>query len=218
MSDRVLKVGVIGLSRAFTLMLPTFVLDPRVMLAAAADPRAEAREAFTADFGGRTYDHADALCADPDVDLVYVASPHQFHAAHAVAAAKGGKHILVEKPMAITLDECRAMTDAARSAGVQLVVGHSHSFDRPVQRARALISGGGLGRVRMMTALNYTDFLYRPRRPEELDTTRGGGVLFSQGAHQIDIIRLLGGGVVRSVRAATGAWDPSRPKAHSVPF
>ena len=59
----------------------------------------------------------------------------------------------------------------------------------------------------MITALNYTDFLYRPRRPEELDTAQGGGAVFNQAAHQVDIVRLLGGGRVKSVRAATGAWD-----------
>ena len=63
----------------------------------------------------------------------------------------------------------------------------------------------------MITALNFTDFLYRPRRPEELDTARGGGVVFSQAAHQVDVVRLLAGGHVRSVRATTGAWDPARP-------
>src|SRR5438045_1377686 len=62
----------------------------------------------------------------------------------------------------------------------------------------------------MIHASYYTDFLYRPRRPEELDTARGGGVVFSQGAHQLDIVRLLGGGRVRSLRARTGAWDPKR--------
>jgi phthalate 4,5-cis-dihydrodiol dehydrogenase len=63
----------------------------------------------------------------------------------------------------------------------------------------------------MITALNFTDFLYRPRRPEELVTDAGGGVVFSQAAHQIDIARLLGGGAVKSVRASAGAWDPARP-------
>jgi phthalate 4,5-cis-dihydrodiol dehydrogenase len=62
----------------------------------------------------------------------------------------------------------------------------------------------------MINAQYYTDFLYRPRRPEELVTERGGGVVFSQGAHQIDIVRLLGGGRARSVRALTGAWDSDR--------
>jgi phthalate 4,5-cis-dihydrodiol dehydrogenase len=63
----------------------------------------------------------------------------------------------------------------------------------------------------MITAVNFTDFLYRPRRPEELDTARGGGAVFNQAAHHVDIARLLGGGQVRTVRAQAGAWDPARP-------
>jgi phthalate 4,5-cis-dihydrodiol dehydrogenase len=94
---------------------------------------------------------------------------------------------------------------------VHLVVGHSHSFDAPVRRAREIVASGAVGKVGMITSLNYTDFLYRPRRPEELVTEKGGGVIFSQAAHQIDIVRLLGGGLVRSVRAATGSWDSARP-------
>ena len=122
-------------------------------------------------------------------------------------AARHGKHLLIEKPMALTLDECAAIIDAARSAGVHLVVGHSHSFDAPVRRLRALIESGEFGAVRMINAIDYTDYLYRPRRPEELDTAQGGGAVFNQAAHQVDIVRLIGGGQVTSVRAATGAWD-----------
>ena len=84
---------------------------------------------------------------------------------------------------------------------VVLVVGHSHSFNAPILRTREIIESGAYGAPRMISALNFTDFLYRPRRPEELDTAQGGGVIFSQAAHQIDIVRLLGGGRVRSVRA-----------------
>jgi phthalate 4,5-cis-dihydrodiol dehydrogenase len=211
MGDRKLRLGVAGLGRAFTLMLPTFVGDSRVELVAASDPRAEARRLFERQFAGRTYGTVEALCGDPAVEAIYIATPHQFHARHACLAAACGKHMLVEKPMALTLDDCRAMIDAARNAGVQIVVGHSHSFDAPVLRARAIIDSGDIGQVRMIHAMNYTDFLYRPRRPEELDTAKGGGVVFSQAAHQIDIVRLLGGGRLKTVRAATGAWDPARP-------
>jgi phthalate 4,5-cis-dihydrodiol dehydrogenase len=209
-TTRVLRLGVIGLGRAFTLMLPTFTADPRVRLVAAADPRREARELFAREFG-RAYETPEALCADADIDAVYIASPHQMHAAHVRIAAEAGKHVLVEKPMAVTLAECEAMIAAARAAGVHLIVGHSHSFDAPVRQLRAIIDSGAVGAVRMINALNYTDFLYRPRRPEELVTAEGGGVIFSQGAHQIDIVRLLGGGRVKTVTAATGAWDPARP-------
>ena len=63
----------------------------------------------------------------------------------------------------------------------------------------------------MINAINYTDYLYRPRRPEELDTALGGGAIFNQGSHQVDIVRLIGGGRIESVRAAAGAWDKARP-------
>jgi len=211
MSERRLRMGIAGLGRAFTLMLPTLVADRRVQLVAAADPRAEATQRFAADFATPIYDKVEAVCADPNVEVVYVATPHEHHAAHVAMATSHGKHVLVEKPMAITLTECGQMIAAAERARVCLIVGHSHSFDRPILRAREIIAGGAVGAVRMIHAQYYTDFLYRPRRPEELVTDRGGGVVFSQGAHQIDIVRLLGGGLVRSVRALTGTWDRDRP-------
>lgn len=208
---RRIRLGVAGLGRGFMLMLPTLAQHPHVELVAAADPREAARTRFTADFGGRAYPTVAELCRDPDIEAVYIATPHQMHREHVTLAAQSGKHMLIEKPMALALGDCRAMVAAAQEAGVWMVVGHSHSFDRPYLHARTLIEAGGLGRVRLINALNYTDFLYRPRRPEELDTSQGGGVVWSQGAHQVDIVRLLGGGRVRSVRAATGLWDPARP-------
>src|SRR6185503_7586789 len=131
MIPKPLRLGVAGLGRAFSLMAPGFIADPRVELVAGADPRPEARAKFEADFGAKAFDSVEALCADPAVQVVYVATPHQFHAPNSITAAKSGKHVLVEKPMALTLDACRAMIAAARDAGVRLVVGHSHSFDAP---------------------------------------------------------------------------------------
>ena len=209
----ILGIGAIGLGRAFSIMAPTFARDPRVRLVAGADPRPEARSRFEQDFKAKAFDSPEKLLEDPQVQVVYIATPHQFHAANAIAAAKHGKHVLVEKPMALTLEDCRAMIAAAREAGVRLIVGHSHSFDAPILRAKKLIESQALGAVRMITALNYTDFLYRPRRPEELDTASGGGVVFNQAAHQVDIVRLLAGAPVRTVRAFTGAWDAARPTA-----
>jgi len=210
-TDRKLRIGVAGLGRAFSVMVPTFAADPRVVVVAAADPREDARKRFTTDFGGTAYARVEDLCADPAVEVVYVATPHQFHAAHAALAARHGKHLLIEKPLALTLEDCDSIVAAANRAGVHLVVGHSHSFDAPILRVRELIAGGAFGPVRMITALNYTDYLYRPRRPEELDTSQGGGAVFNQAAHQVDIARLIGGGRVASVRALTGAWDTARP-------
>lgn len=206
-----LKLGVIGLGRAFTLMLPTFVSHPRVSLVAATDPRPEAVSRFASEFGAAGYETAASLCNDPRVQAVYVASPHQFHVEHVVLAATAGKHVLVEKPMALTLSECARMIEITKANGVHLLVGHSHSYDLPYLHARALIRSGRFGGFRMVNALNFTDFLYRPRRPEELDTKAGGGVVFSQAAHQIDIVRLLATSKATAIRAFTGRWDAARP-------
>ena len=211
MTGPVLRIGVAGLGRAFTLMLPTFVKDPRVQLVCATDPQAQACAQFEIDFGAKCVKSVEELCAHPDLDVVYIATPHQLHASHVELAAQNGKHILVEKPLALNLDDCHRMIQAVKNSGTVMVVGHSHSFNAPILYAYHRIRSGEFGQVRMINAMNYTDFLYRPRRPEELDTSQGGGVIFSQAAHQLDIVRLLGGGRVTSVTARTGAWDPLRP-------
>ena len=208
---RPLRLGVAGLGRAFTLMLPTFTQDPRVQLVAACDPRAAARAQFARDFGGAVHEDIEGLAGDAAVDAIYIATPHQLHARHTRVAAAHRKHVLLEKPMALTLADCDAMIEDCRRAGVQLVVGHCHSFDAPYLRTRELVVSGRYGAVRMLHALNYTDYLYRPRRPEELRTEDGGGVVYSQAAHQVDVLRLLAGSAVSRVRAVTGAWDPQRP-------
>lgn len=211
MPQPTLKMGVVGMGRAFTIMVPTFVKDPRLELVAGADPRAEARAQFEEDFNGKSYEALEPLLDDTDIDAVYLATPASGHLQQIDAIANAGKHILIEKPLALTLPECQSIIELVRNAGVQLIVGHSHSFDLPIRRTHEIITGGTVGDLRMVTALNFTDFMYRARRPDELITAEGGGVVFSQAAHQIDIIRLLGGGLVTSVRAATGNWDPARP-------
>lgn len=199
---RKLKLGVAGLGRAFALTAPTLARDKRVEVIAAADPRPEGLRRFEADFHGRTFRDEKDLWKDPSVEAVYIATPHRFHAAQAIAAAKAGKHVLVEKPMALSLKECRAMVDAAKKHRVHLIVGPSHSFDLPVRKTRQLIDAGRFGRVRMITAFNFTDFLYRPRMREELDHA-----LLNQSAHHVDIVRLLAGTPLKSVRAHAAAWD-----------
>ena len=94
---------------------------------------------------------------------------------------------------------------------MHLIVGHSHSFDAPILRTRDLIASGAFGAVRMIQALNYTDFLRRPRRPEELDTAQGGGAVFNQAAHQVDIVRLLGGGRVKACAPRPAHGMTTRP-------
>ncbi len=178
---------------------------------AAADLSITSRERFTSAFGKPAYADVEALCSDPHVNTVYIATPHQWHRQHALIAAANGKHIIVEKPMALTLDDCDAMIQAAERHGVHLLVGHTHSFDPPVRRMREIIRSGELGSLAMINTWSYSNFLMRPRRPEELDTSLGGGIIYNQVPHQVDMVRLLGGGMVRSVRSMAWTLETKRP-------
>ena len=211
MTDSIINLGVVGLGRAFSLMLPTFTRDNRFRLVAAATPGAPGRKAFEQDLGGRAYENVEGLCGDDEVTAVYVASPHEFHCEHIIQLAEAGKHLLVDKPLAVSESEAQQIVSVVERTGVVLVTGPSHSFDAPVLLARKLIESGEFGALKQIHAVYHTDFLYRPRRGAELDTEQGGGVIFSQGVHQVDVARFLAGGRIRSVHALTGAWDPKRP-------
>ena len=221
---RQLRLGIAGLGRGFMLMLPTLAGDPRLKLVAAADPQPGARERFAAEFAARTYASSEEMCRDPDVEAVYIATPHQFHAAHAIAAAAAGKPMLIEKPMAVTLDDCARHRRRRQKARVPVVDRPQPQFRRAYHsRRKRLIDSGAYGRLRLVTAFNYTDFMYRPRRPEELDTAQGGGVIFNQGAHQIDVARYLAGGLARfrcapSREFGTQRARPRAPIARFVTF
>ena len=209
--NETIRLGIAGLGRGFMLTLPALRAHPHIRLAAAFDVRWEARERFALEFEAAAFDSFNALISSDDVDAVYVASPHEFHAEQTIAALRAGKHVLVEKPMAIGIRDCMAMEAAERASGKVLVVGPSHGFDAPVQKAADLVHSGEFGGLRMVTALNFTDFMFRPRRPEELETARGGGVVYSQAAHQIDVVRRIVGRPVASIRAMAGNWDDNRP-------
>jgi phthalate 4,5-cis-dihydrodiol dehydrogenase len=204
-------LGVVGLGMAGAVMVHAAAAHGGYVLKAAADPHPGPREAFARDHNARAYADAEELMADPEVQAVYIATPHQFHAPHAVLAARHGKHIILEKPMALTLADCDTIIAAVERHKVHLVVGHTHAFDPNVRLMRDIIARGELGKLGLINSFNYTNFLYRPRRPEELDTAKGGGILFNQVPHQIDTARLLAGGLVKSVRAQATVLDSSRP-------
>jgi phthalate 4,5-cis-dihydrodiol dehydrogenase len=123
---------------------------------------------------------------------------------------KNKKIVLCEKPMSISLADALEMTRLSEEMNTPLLIGPSHSYDESILQTARMIQQGQFGQVRMIQMLNYTDFLYRPRRIEELDSSQGGGVVYSQAAHQLDIARLLGGSCVKTIIAQTGNWDPKR--------
>ena len=205
-----IRVGVVGLGRGFALTAPSALKSEFVDVVAAAAARDESQKAFRSVFQGDAYSTYDQLLSDNSLEAIHIATPHQLHAEMAIAAAEAGKHVLVEKPIAVSLSDAQRMVDTCERNRVILIVGPSHSFDGTVLAAKQMIEGGRFGRVLAINTFNYTDFMYRPRRDEELRTSDGGGVLFSQGAHQFDIVRLLAGAPASRVYASTGRWDRDR--------
>jgi len=207
--DKVLRLGFAGLGEAATRVLPEIAELPYIKLTAAADLRRNAVEKFRHDFRGEAYENIEQLCQSPNVDAVYVATPHEHHAQHTLIALKNRKHVIVEKPMALTIEECEEMNGAADRYGVKLLCGHTKSFDPPIRKMREIVKSGELGKICMIHTWNFNDFMVRPYPDHELAMSRG--VVLNQGPHQVDIVRLLGGGMVRSVRAMAGRWDQTRP-------
>jgi phthalate 4,5-cis-dihydrodiol dehydrogenase len=210
-----IRLGLAGVGIAALQVVDNLkALNKEIELTALADIRRDNMELFCERFGAKVpmMDSVEAMCVSPTVDAIWVATPNNLHAEHTIAAAQGGKHVICEKPMAITLDQCRAMVDAVEKSGVKYVQGHSKIYDMPIRKMGELIRGGELGRVINIQTWNYNDWLVRALMPGEVDTEQGTGVVFRQGPHQIDVVRYLGGGKVRSVRATAGRHAPHFPK------
>ena len=205
-----LRWGIAGIGSGASNLLGGFARSPHVKVTAAADIRKEAVEAFGREFGCETYLSVEEMCKSPNVDAVWVATPNHLHAEHVIAAMEHGKHCTVSKPMAITLEECEAMNQAAERNGVVLLSGHTQSMLPPVRAMAEEVRSGKYGKLGMIHSWHYNDWMYRPRMPYELDVAMGGGLIYRQSPHHIDIVRLIGGGLVRSVRAQTLVLDPER--------
>src|SRR5437870_7698528 len=111
---------------------------------AGADIRREALDEFQARNEARVYDSVEQLCADPDVDVVWVATPNHLHCQHVVTAAEHGKHVVCVKPMALTVEECERMVETADKNGVYLAC-QSSASNSPVQEMRRIVDTGALG-------------------------------------------------------------------------
>jgi phthalate 4,5-cis-dihydrodiol dehydrogenase len=209
---RTLKIGVAGLGQAAGGVMPTMMALPEIELIAGADILPEMRSGFERRYPGvRAFDSIAAMCTQSEVDAVWVSTPNKLHCEHAIEVMRHGKHVIVEKPMAISLEEADRMIAAAQQYGVILIAGHTSSYQLSVRAMRRIIQSGKLGPVEAIFIWSYTDWMLRPRTPDELVFAEGGGIPHRQGPHQIDVVRLLGGGKVKSVRGAIGMWRKERP-------
>jgi UDP-N-acetyl-2-amino-2-deoxyglucuronate dehydrogenase len=141
-----------------------------------------------------------SLLERTDVDAVVIATPQSVHAEQVIAAARCRKHVLLEKPMAVSLEDCRAMNNACRSAGVNLMIGFTQRYRRGNIEAKAIIDRGHIGRIKLIreTMIGINGRTVYPAWQQKRDN---GGTLLGYGVHSIDRIRWFTGGEVQSVMA-----------------
>ena len=161
-------------------------------LAAVASRDADrAREFATAHGIPRHYGSYDALLADAEVDAVYIPLPNSLHAPWTIRAAERGKHVLCEKPLALTAAECREMQRAADANGVKLMEAFMYRFHPRTMQAVSLAQGGALGDVRSIRSA----FTFRLTTPENirLNASLGGGALMDVGCYCVNVSRTVAG-------------------------
>jgi predicted dehydrogenase len=146
-----------------------------------------------------TKDYRDIL-SNPAIGGVFVCTPDNLHAEHAIAALDAGKHVFLEKPMAITIAECDAIIAAAERSNGKLYVGHNMRFFPVMRKMKELIEGGRIGRVEAVWCRHFIsyggDAYFKDWHSERKNVT---SLLLQKGAHDIDIIHFLAGGHTRRV-------------------
>ena len=199
-----LGVGILGAGffGAYHARAVAAVQDTRVV-AVCADEMPLA-EAFAAEHGGRPYRDHRAMLDDKSVDAVAITAPHHLHCRLAVAALEAGKHVLLEKPMALSVAECSRIIAAAVTSRRKLMVGQIMHFVWPCLVAREILDRGELGRPVTGSSALLKTWMESNRRGWHLDPATGGGMLMTAGIHALDQLVWLMDGRVRSVSAAVG--------------
>ena len=183
--------GIVGTGVIAAMHAAAVATLPRARLAAVTDVADGAAAAFAAARGCAAEPGLDQLLARPDVDVVCVCVPSGLHAEIGVRAAQAGKHLVVEKPIDVTLAAADRLIEAARAAGVALTVISQHRFDPGLIELKRLLGDGALGRLVLAEASTKW---YRTQAYYDSAAWRGtwamdGGSLMNQGIHYVDLLR-----------------------------
>src|SRR6266478_1879150 len=149
-ANKKLRMGLAGLGAASTQILRALDHYPNIVVTAACDNRAEALAAFQRLRSGAIFSSVAEMAQSDDVDAIYVATPNYLHCEHVLEAIDNRKDVIVEKPIAISLDECDRMISAAKRSGVRILAGHTHSFDAPIRAMVDAIRNGMIGDLYML--------------------------------------------------------------------
>ncbi len=186
--------------------------NSEVTIAGFYDLLPERAGALAAQYGGRVYASAEEVCGDPRVDAVVVSVINRDHGSLSILALENGKHVLCEKPMAVTMEEALAMRNAAEKARRVLMIGHNLRLEPAFQEAKALLEGGTLGRV-LSFEMTIGNNGPEPRNctPEQLDSLwffrkdkAGMGVIGDIAIHGAETLNWLLEGTIRDATCLFG--------------
>lgn len=218
-----LKVGVIGCgSIAKQRHGYEYYHNANVLIKGFFDRRPERVQALVDLYGGRVYPTIDEMLADPDIDAVSVCLANAAHAETSIRALRAGKHVLCEKPMAVTIEECEAMAAAARESGKRLMIGHNQRLAPAHMKARELLASGALGRVISFQST------FGHRGPEMWSMDKSANTWFFKkgsasfgsmadlGIHKIDLMCYLIGSDISSVYSTMKVLDKKFPDGRPI--
>jgi xylose dehydrogenase (NAD/NADP) len=190
MPAQALRIGILGtanIARSFTQAVKP---STRVVVAAVASRDSGKAQRFAAELNiERHFGSYQALLADPGIDAVYIPLPNSLHAQWSIHAARAGKHILCEKPLAASAVEAKAMFDAARQYGVRLAEGYPYLAQPQTLKMRELIDGGAIGEARLIQA--SFGFTLTDEANIRLSPQLAGGALMDVGVYPVSLIRIV---------------------------
>ena len=189
---RPLRWGLLGAARINRSVIPAIRESPRSELVAVASRDPARAAAYAHEWGiPRSFGRYEEMLADDEIDVVYNPLPNGLHAEWTIRAARAGKHVLCEKPLAITVEEVNAIAEAARQAGVVIAEGLMYRHHTLTREVKAMVERGTLGELRVVRGC-FTFPLTR-EADVRLDPTLGGGCLWDLGVYPISYARLMTG-------------------------
>ncbi len=189
-SQRALNWGFLSTASINDALIPPLRLSARNRLLGVASRSAERAAAWAEQHGvPRSYGSYDAMLADPEIDVVYVSVPNSLHCEWTIRAAQAGKHVLCEKPMALTVGEVDRMEDAASRAGVVIAEAFMLRHHPRTLLAKDIVASGRLGAIQSILAAH--SFTRPPEERIRLVPALGGGCLWDVGCYPVELTRFL---------------------------
>lgn len=189
--DKKVRFAVIGCGRIAPKHAESIVALPEAELVAVCDIVPEKAQAFADKYGAKPYTSYEEMLAKEDIEVVTIATPSDLHAPIGIAAAKSGKHVMVEKPMAMTLESADELIKTCKDNGVKLEVIHQNRFNKSVKLMRKALEEGRFGKLThgQATVRWNRDDNYYAQASWRGTKLQDGGVLMNQSIHNIDLLQ-----------------------------